>query len=202
MALIIKKIMRKIGLLYARRPVMKVSIFISVVAHVVMLLALRNAFPLYWPEELRSYKVDFIRLPVDDMKTGDLPDTQVDPVRQKEKSASDQTQDTISLDTKDKRYMPYAGIIKGEIMRRWKYPPEARAYLIQGVLKVLFTLSREGGMTEIHITETSGHDILDHEVLRAINQAAPFPPFPETITVKRLNIVARFDYRLETGKGY
>ena len=127
MALIIKKIMRKIGLLYARRPVMKVSIFISVVAHVVMLLALRNAFPLYWPEGLRSYKVDFIRLPVDDMKTGDLPDTQVDPMRQKEKSASDQTQDTISLDTKDKRYMPYAGIIKGEIMRRWKYPPEANA---------------------------------------------------------------------------
>ena len=55
-------------------------------------------------------------------------------------------------------------------------------------------------MTHISIIETSGHDILDKEVIRAINNAAPFPSFPGSITVKRLNIKATFDYRLTSEK--
>ncbi|HJX34014.1 MAG TPA: TonB family protein, partial [Desulfatiglandales bacterium] len=58
----------------------------------------------------------------------------------------------------------------------------------------------DGKMTYVNITQGSGHDILDQEVIRAINSAAPFPPFPESITAKRLNINATFNYRLTSEK--
>jgi protein TonB len=85
-------------------------------------------------------------------------------------------------------------------MQNWRYPPEARAYLIEGTLVILFSITKDGNMTHIAITETSGHEILDQEVIRAINKAVPFPRFPESISVKRLNINARFDYRLSSKK--
>ena len=197
MALKITKRLNNIPSFHAPGMVMKTSLFISFFVHIILLLAFQKAFPLQWKmEELRTYRVELIRPPVDDIDTDDVPGTQIDQIEQEEKSVHEDTQDTISLDTKDKRYISYATLIKNEIMRRWRYPPEARAYLMEGTLMVLFSLSRDGGMTQIKIVETSGHEILDEEVIRAINSAVPFPPFPGSITVKRLNIKARFDYRL------
>ena len=85
-------------------------------------------------------------------------------------------------------------------MQHWKYPPEARARLIEGSLMVIFSLIRDGKMTRIDVIKPSSHKILDEEVLLAINKAVPFPPFPDSITVKILNIKATFDYRLTTKK--
>jgi len=57
-------------------------------------------------------------------------------------------------------------------------------------------------MTQIKIEQGSGHEILDREVLRAIKASLPFPSFPASIKVARLNIKAQFDYRLSSdGKG-
>ena len=55
-------------------------------------------------------------------------------------------------------------------------------------------------MTQINIESGSGHDVLDKEVLRAIKASLPFPSFPESIKVARLNIKAQFDYRLSSGE--
>jgi outer membrane biosynthesis protein TonB len=42
--------------------------------------------------------------------------------------------------------------------------------------------------------------VLDREAERAIQSAAPFPPFPSTISVSRLNINVSFDYTLTKKK--
>ena len=109
-------------------------------------------------------------------------------------------QETISLDTVDERYVSYAGIIKGGILKQWKYPKEAKENLIEGKLMVLFSLARPGDLTRIEIISSSGYGILDKEALRAISAAAPFPGFPGHITVSRLNVKANFDYRLTSRK--
>ena len=77
---------------------------------------------------------------------------------------------------------------------------EAKSYLIEGKLMVLFSLVSEGDMVQIKIIEPSGHEILDKEAIRAIRAAAPFPPFPEHIPLRRLNIKASFVYRLTAKK--
>jgi TonB family protein len=52
----------------------------------------------------------------------------------------------------------------------------------------------------MEITRSSGHEVLDREAERAAQSAAPFPPFPSTITVSRLNINVSFDYTLSKKK--
>jgi TonB family protein len=180
---------------------MKASIALSVVFHITLILSFQNATPLIWEnEELRTYRVELIRPPVDDLETGEFPGDFMDDTMHKEEALPQDSQDTISLDTKDERYIAYTSLIKQEIMRHWKYPPEARAYLIEGNLMVLFSLMDDGRMTSITITRSSGHEMLDSEVVKAINSALPFPPFPESIGVKRLNINASFEYRLTSEK--
>ena len=180
---------------------MKASIAVSFIFHITLILSFQSAFPLIWEnEELRTYRVELIRPPIDDLETSEIPGDIMDDTMDNEEAHSEDSQDTISLDTKDERYIAYTSLIKQEIMRHWKYPPEARAYLIEGNLMVLFSLMDDGSMTSITITRSSGHEILDSEVVRAINSALPFPPFPTSIKVKRLNINASFDYRLTSVK--
>jgi protein TonB len=100
------------------------------------------------------------------------------------------------LDTKDKRYVPYAKLVKARLMQNWKYPEEALDKLIEGKLLALFSLDRQGRLLEIEIIQLSGFEVLDREAIRAIRASAAFPPFPSSVTVSRLNIEASFDYRL------
>jgi TonB family protein len=173
------------------------------VFHAVLVFTLQTAFPTYLTgEDLRIYRVDLIRPPVEDLDMDVKPDTDIskpqEPVASQ--ASSEDSQETISLDTDDKRYVSYAQAIKERIAGQWKYPQEARKKKLEGRLVALFSLNREGALTRLDITKTSGHDVLDREAERAIQSAAPFPPFPSTITVSRLNINVSFDYTLSKKK--
>jgi len=201
MALKINKSLNNTLSIISPAVVMKASLLISFIFHIIILLVFQNVFSFYSNNaELRTYRVDLIRPPVEDIDTGDSPGDLIDHTEESESPVTDTFQNTISLDTKDKRYVSYTSLIKNGIMTHWRYPTEALAYLMEGKLTVIFSLASDGKMTYIGITEASGHDILDKEVIRAINSAVPFPPFPESITVKRLNIKATFDYRLTPEK--
>jgi TonB family protein len=179
--------------------ILRTCLILSLAFHAVMVLALQNAIPTYLAgEDLRIYRVELLRPPVDDMDLTEKPDTDIskpeEPVASK--TSSEETQDTISLDTNDKRYVTYAQAIKERIAGQWKYPQEARRKKLEGRLVALFSLDREGALTRMDITKSSGHEVLDREAERAVRSAAPFPPFPSTITVSRLNINVSFDYTL------
>jgi TonB family protein len=178
---------------------MKVCIGISLLFHFGLLLGFQRVFPVWNSQELRSYNVEIIRPPTEDLDKEDLKGSS-DSLDQGKELSSEDSQDTISLDTKDERYVQYAGVIKTKISNNWDYPAEARLSLMEGEVTVLFSLVRGGGMTQINIERGSGYDVLDKEVLRAIRASVPFPSFPETIKVNRLNIRARFNYQITSGK--
>jgi len=176
---------------------MKTSLIVSSLCHVILFLALQKALPLHWQwEELRTYQVELIRPPVKDMDTDEMLEAHIARLQQEQRPVRPVEQDTISLDTKDKRYITYAKIIKEKIMVHWMYPLKAKELLIEGNLMIIFSLNRDGKMIQIKVHKPSGHEILDNEAIRAINMAAPFPPFPEHLTAGRLNIRANFDYRI------
>lgn len=150
--------------------------------------------------DLRTYNVEIIRPPTEGLDKGDLPGSGIDSLDREKETPSEDSEDTISLDTKDGRYIQYTGVIKKEILKNWDYPDEARLSLMEGEVMALFTLKRDGSMQQINIKSGSGHDILDKEVLRAIKASAPFPSFPDSIKVNRLNIKAKFDYRLSSAR--
>jgi TonB family protein len=175
--------------------IMRICLMLSILFHVVLLLSFQDAFPLYTdPEDLRTYEVELLRPPVEDMDRQEKADADIEKLKEEPKPASEETQETISLDTDDKRYVTYARVIKERIMAHWSYPQEARNNLLEGRLLVVFSLNKQGSLTRLDIRESSGYDILDREAARAIRNASPFPSFPEHIAVSRLNVQASFDY--------
>jgi len=179
--------------------IMKVCIGISLLLHFGLLIGFQKVFPVWKGQELRSYNVEIIRPPTEDLDKEDLKGSS-DSLDQEKEISSAESQDTISLDTKDERYVQYAGVIKTRIADNWDYPAEARLSLLEGEVMVVFSLVRDGGMTQVKIEKSSGYDVLDKEVLRAIKASLPFPSFPDSIKVNRLNIKARFNYQLTSGK--
>ena len=176
---------------------MRLSVIISFLFHALIVLAFQKAFPWAPPiEELRTYQVELIRPPVEDLEKLGLSETDLAEIKEEASSPAEEEQDTISLDTKDTRYVTYARLIKERILREWRYPPLAKENLIEGRLLVVFSLSKSGAVVRNEIVNPSGFPILDREALRAVSAAAPFPPFPDHITVTKLNVRADFDYRI------
>ncbi|MBF8261352.1 MAG: hypothetical protein HW376_881 [candidate division NC10 bacterium] len=96
------------------------------------------------------------------------------------------------MDSQDSRYASYLLGVKRRIESRWGYPEGARG--LTGDLLVTFAITRDGRLTDLNLTETSGIAPLDNEAIRAIREAAPFAPFPERMKFERLNIRAAFYY--------
>jgi TonB family protein len=186
--------------LHTPAGIMKVCLAISFLVHIFLLMSLQRAFPDWKNTELRTYNIEIIRPPTEGLNKEEISGFGADSLEQKDTNASADSQETISLDTKDERYVQYAGIIKKNIMEHWDYPDEAKLSLWEGKAIAFFSLARNGSLTEIKITGTSGYDILDREVLRAVKASAPFPSFPASVKVNRLNIKASFDYRLSSAK--
>jgi len=102
------------------------------------------------------------------------------------------TERTVSLDSQDSRFASYLLGVKRRIESFWGYPPEARG--LTGNLALTFGITRDGRLSDLQLTDTSGIAPLDNEAIRAIREAAPFAPFPERMRFERLNIRAAFYY--------
>jgi TonB family protein len=181
-----------------QRTVMRISLIISLLFHVIVLFSVQKAFPISWMKPLRTYHVELLRPPVDSLYDEQAAGTNLASIKPQEKKAPEKTEDTISLDTKDKRYVSYAKVIKERLMQHWEYPRKARDNLIEGQVLVIFSLDRQGNLKDVKILMPSAYAILDEETERAIRASAPFPPFPGSVTVRKLNIKANFAYVLKT----
>ena len=181
--------------------IMKASLAVSFLIHAALGLTLQQTFPIPWLSEgLRSYQVELIRPPVRDIEMDDTTRADIGQAKPDPPPPAEITQETISLDTQDRRYVSYARAVKEKIMQQWKYPPEARLNLMEGKLSLVFSLNRNGRMDRITIVNSSGFPLLDEEAVRAVRTSAPYPAFPDHIAVGRLNIEASFDYRIATRK--
>ena len=176
---------------------MRACLTVSLLFHAALGLTLQNVFPIPWAAEgLRSFQVELIRPPVQDIDMDETTKADIGKVKPDPPPPAEITQETISLDTKDRRYVSYAKAVKEKIAQQWKYPPEARRNLMEGKLFLVFSLSRNGQVERITIVNSSGFPILDEEAVRAVRASAPYPAFPDHIAVGRLNIEANFDYRI------
>lgn len=79
-----------------------------------------------------------------------------------------------------------AGIILGireTIQGAVRYPPVARRRGYEGTVIASFAVDRVGMPRDIRLVESSGHGVLDKEVLRVIEHASPYPSVPEEVEV-------------------
>lgn len=107
-----------------------------------------------------------------------------------------QDEETVSLESGDEKYTSYLNGVKVKIEGVWRYPEAARKSALQGRGLVSFTIERDGTVSDIKLIASSGYPILDEEIKKAIKAASPFNPMAENMRIKRLNVVATFEYNL------
>jgi TonB family protein len=67
-----------------------------------------------------------------------------------------------------------------------RYPYQARRMQQEGTPVLYFEIDRSGKVLQFYIKESSGHPLLDQEVLAMIERAKPFPAMPDDMPVDKL----------------
>lgn len=92
----------------------------------------------------------------------------------------------------------YYAMVSAHLNQRKKYPTEARKAREQGVVKVRFTVDRSGNISNVSITGSSGHAILDQATLALMQRVAPLPAMPASMERDKVTISLPIDYSLIT----
>jgi protein TonB len=90
----------------------------------------------------------------------------------------------ISARTKEFKYASYMRdwVAKVERVGELNYPDAARRQNLSGKLIVQVAVYPDGNVRDITIRKPSGHKILDDAAVRIVKLAAPFAPFPDSIS--------------------
>lgn len=102
----------------------------------------------------------------------------------------------LIVNTKEFKYWSYLQKMKQKIEMVWEYPEYARQRGIGGQLKINFSIDKDGKIEKMMLVDSSGLKVLDEAALKALRDASPFPPFPETWDISRLNIEGTFIYHI------
>ena len=104
--------------------------------------------------------------------------------------------DAIDLNTTEYRYIGYFTNLRKAIELAWVYPSSAANKGIEGVVKILFAINKNGDLSTLKVLSSSGYGILDRYILQAIRMASPFAPLPESLPEDNLVITGSFVYIL------
>jgi protein TonB len=102
---------------------------------------------------------------------------------------------SISISTKELKYMGYFSHMRDKIYLVWVYPQDAQRNGQQGVVLLRFTIQHSGVVSEARVLKTSGYPLLDKYALKAVREAN-FNPMPADWPDKELTITASFHYQL------
>lgn len=95
-----------------------------------------------------------------------------------------------------KNSLRYQDTVKQRIEAARLYPAWAMKNGIQGVVRLTFTVSGNGGVSDLKMIHSSGSKILDDAALSAVTRAAPFQPFPESLKINSLSMVITLVFKL------
>jgi protein TonB len=111
----------------------------------------------------------------------------------REQLAKDAKDDSVSFTNIEARYESYFYKFARAVYGEWKYPRAAAGRGEQGIVRVTFSIAKDGKIMNINLLETSGYQDLDREVLRML-RALPPVPLPESYEPAMLNINGFFIY--------
>lgn len=101
---------------------------------------------------------------------------------------------TLQLNTSELRYQKYLINMKSRIESRWDYPDSAARNGWQGVLRLDFSINKDGTLKDVTLVKSSNYPALDDAAVTALRLASPFPPFPDDFGIEEINIKGSFEY--------
>ncbi|MDR2349183.1 MAG: energy transducer TonB [Deltaproteobacteria bacterium] len=90
----------------------------------------------------------------------------------------------------------YKAMVRRRMERGKKYPPTAQSRRQTGLVKVSFVINRDGGIHSALVVQSSGHSVLDDEVLALLKRVSPLPPLPASSGLSSLKITVPLRFSL------
>ncbi|MBM3252682.1 MAG: TonB family protein [Candidatus Omnitrophica bacterium] len=115
--------------------------------------------------------------------------------KEETENAQEKFKENKSQDIKeDIAYQNYYKSIRELIRRSVKYPKRQ----IEGDIYVNFILLKNGQLMDVLVLdeESTNSSILKEAALRGIKEATPFPPFPDSVQKKSLNLSVIISFRM------
>lgn len=110
-------------------------------------------------------------------------------------------EDSASYNVFEERYASYFAKFRRRIYQLWEYPAASIQRGETGVVKLSFSILKDGSIVNIRMLESSGYPNLDREVMRVIKNMGKVP-LPESYELNQLNVEeAYFIYSIGGGNG-
>lgn len=82
------------------------------------------------------------------------------------------------------------------LQRHRKYPRRARSRGQQGSGQLFFVMGADGRVLRTELHSSSGHRLLDKEILALLERAQPLPPIPAELGVTKLSLIVPISFTL------
>jgi len=112
------------------------------------------------------------------------------------KNAKPNAEQQLPEYAKSPTYSAYMADLQRRIKRAW-FPPKAAE---TRQTKVTFTVQKNGQMTDLAVSKSSGLQIVDNAAKKAVENAAPYRPLPDTFP-SEIKLEMTFDYNLFNSNG-
>jgi protein TonB len=92
----------------------------------------------------------------------------------------------------------FLGRLLAQLNRFKQYPRAARQARIEGVVMLHFVMDADGRVQRFEIARSSGHPVLDNEVLALIQRVQPLPAIPADYPSRSLDAVVPIEFSLNS----
>lgn len=99
----------------------------------------------------------------------------------------------VDRSTRSKVLTDYTLLTRDAIQKAWKTPLDLRVpSALKGRIRINYTVTRSGALEKLELIKGSGVPEMDKSLVKAIQIAQPFPPFPDDLEVRKILIRANF----------
>jgi len=102
----------------------------------------------------------------------------------------------IQGDKAEKIYQSYYGVIRNILDSNKKYPLLSLQRRQEGTPIVEFTILQNGAITNLSVS-SSGYRLLDREAQKIVLKSSPFPPIPDSIGKKSIDLRIPINFNLQ-----
>ena len=175
-------------------------ILISLVIHMLFFISIKTTYPKQDISQIGEQGMQIQMVLIQD-KTDDIQEDESVLSEEKEilKEIEQEQQaifdNRIQGDKAEKIYQSYYGVIRNILDSNKKYPLLSLQRRQEGTPVVEFTILQNGTVSNLTVS-SSGYRLLDREAQKIVLKSSPFPPIPDSIGKKSIDLRIPINFNL------
>ena len=176
-------------------------IFISLVIHMIFFISFKSTYMKQDISQIGEQGMQIQMVLIQD-KTDDIQEEESVLSEEKEilKEIEQEQQaifdNRIQGDKAEKIYQSYYGVIRNILDSNKKYPLLSLQRRQEGTPVVEFTILKDGTVINLSVS-SSGYRLLDREAQKIVLKSSPFPPIPDSIDKKSIDLRIPINFNLQ-----